>query len=90
MAEKIRRSLRNQALKTVQKQGKQLEYTRSGGEKAVSRGVSLSPSTWRLLKLVSRKREDENNPRYAVSMIIADLLAEKELEFQEELATIEN
>lgn len=53
--------------------------------KNVSKGISLPPHQWTLLKKVSRAREDRGEPRYAISAIIQDLVSESEEKLTKEI-----
>ena len=53
--------------------------------KKVSKGVSLKPSMWRLLTLVSRHRQDIGESRYMVSAIISDILDGREATLRKEI-----
>jgi len=54
-------------------------------EKNISKGVSLPPNQWILLKRVSRAREDRGEARYAISAIIQDLIKEAESRLKKEI-----
>jgi hypothetical protein len=57
----------------------------SGIKKNISKGVSLPPEQWELLKKVSRAREDREDERFKISAIIQDLISRHEPELRREI-----